>query len=295
MNVGVVGNLEYGGLAAILERVAARAQGLGMTLFTEPDLTPLWERPVTPIGVAPLDALITLGGDGTLLRGARLLKGKPVPIVGVNFGKVGFLTSCTRADLDAALTRLASGDYVVSSRFTLASEIVGSDGTRLQLPAALNDVAVHKGGVARLIRLTVRVDGVDVGAYSADGLIIATPTGSTAYSLSAGGPIIAPEVEALVITPICAHTLAVRPLVIPSSAEISLVPVAGWSEDLLVSVDGQEAMTIGPEDRVDLRRSPHEVHLVRFAPKMYFARVRRILRWGDLTDRDAGAEGGDPI
>jgi NAD+ kinase len=295
VNVGVVGNPEYGGLAAILERVAARAETLGMTLFTEPELAPLWERPVAPIGVSALDALITLGGDGTLLRGARILQGQPVPVLGVNFGKVGFLTSCTRADLDAALTRLASGDYVTSRRFTLASEIVPADGVPLRLPDALNDVAVHKGGVARLIRLNVRVDGVEVGAYSADGLIIATPTGSTAYSLSAGGPIIAPEVEALVITPICAHTLAVRPLVIPSSAEISLLPIPDWAEDLLVSVDGQEAMTIGPGDRIDLRRSGHEVHLVRFVDKMYFSRVRRILRWGDLSDRDPGGEGVEPL
>jgi NAD+ kinase len=234
--------------------------------------------------------MITLGGDGTLLRGARLLAGREVPILGVNFGKVGFLTTCTRADIDSALTRLAAGDYVVSRRLTLHSEIVTADGTVLALPPALNDLAIHKGGVARLIRLAVQVDGQDVGPYSADGLIVATPTGSTAYSLSAGGPIIAPEVEALVITPICAHTLAVRPLVIPASARITIAPVRDWAENLLISVDGQRAMSFGPDDHLALRRAAHAALLVQFAPRIYFQRVRSVLRWGDLSDR--GAAGG---
>jgi NAD+ kinase len=217
-----------------------------------------------------------------------LLAGQPVPVLGINFGKVGFLTTGTRAHLDRALACLASGDYVVSPRLTLHSEIVTGDGTPFVLHPALNDVAIHKGGVARLIRLNVDVDGQNVGPYSADGLVVATPTGSTAYSLSAGGPIIAPDVEALVITPICAHTLAVRPLVIPAGAVITLTPVHHWAEDLLVSVDGQQAMTLGPDDKVVLRRSAKEVHLVRFAPRMFFPRVRAILRWGDLSDRESG-------
>jgi NAD+ kinase len=288
MNVGVIGNPHYNELAAILQGVAARAPGLGMSLYTEPELAPLWERPMPPIGIASLDALVTLGGDGTLLRGARLLGGREVPILGVNFGKVGFLTACTRADIDDGLSRLASGDYVLSRRLMLRSEIVNADGAPFALPPALNDVAIHKGGVARLIRLSVQVDGQDVGPYSADGLIVATPTGSTAYSLSAGGPIIAPEVEALVITPICAHTLAVRPLVIPASAAITIAPVRGWAEDLLISVDGQEAMTLGPDDRLLLKKSAHAVLLVGFAPRTYFKRVRGVLHWGDLTERETG-------
>lgn len=289
MNVGVVGNARYSGLAAILNGMAARAEGLGMTFYTEPELTPLWERPVPPLGIAPLDAMITLGGDGTLLRGARLLAGREVPILGINFGRVGFLTTCTRSDVDGAITRLATGDYNVARRLTLHSEIVTQDGAPFALAPALNDLAIHKGGVARLIRLSVTVDGQDVGPYSADGLIVATPTGSTAYSLSAGGPIIAPEVEALVITPICAHTLAVRPLVIPSSAAVTIAPVRDWAEDLLVSVDGQQAMTIGPHDQLRLRKADHAVLLVRFAERTYFHRVRSILRWGDLSDRGEAA------
>ena len=286
MNVGIVGNPRYSGIAAILHGMAARAPGLGLTLYTEPELAPIWDRPMPPIGITPLGALITLGGDGTLLRGARIVAGQDVPILGINFGKIGFLTACSPSELDEALTRLASGDFVAEERLTLDTRLVNAAGAPFALPHALNDVAIHKAGVARLIRLDVVVGGQNVGPYSADGLVIATPTGSTAYSMSAGGPIIAPDVEAVVITPICAHTLAVRPLVIPASSPITVVPVQGWSEDLMISVDGQQAMTLGPDDRVELKRGAHSVTLVRFGPHSYFGRMRQSLRWGDLVDRE---------
>jgi NAD+ kinase len=266
--------------------MAARAPGLGLEFFTEPELASLWDRPMPPIGIAALDALLTLGGDGTLLRGARSLASRPVPVLGVNLGRVGFLTACTAAELDEALERLATRNYALEPRLVLETEIVGANGSRFNLPPALNDVTIHKAGVARMIQLSVLVDGQNVGPYSADGLIIATPTGSTAYSLSAGGPIIAPDVEAVVITPICAHTLAVRPLVIPAKSRIRVEPLPGRTEDLLISVDGQQAMTLGPDDAVEFRRGSHDIELVRFGPGQYFTRLRESLRWGDLAERD---------
>ncbi|MEO8450753.1 MAG: NAD(+)/NADH kinase [Gemmatimonadota bacterium] len=287
MNVGIVGNPRYDGVAAILQRVAAFAEGLGWSLYTEPALAPLWPTSVPPIGIAPLNALVTLGGDGTLLRGARLLAGREVPVLGINLGRVGFLTSANRDEIDTSLALLATGDYGTDRRLTLQAALIGRDGIAFNLPAALNDVTVHKGGVARLIRLDVSVDGNEIGPYSADGLIVATPTGSTAYSLSAGGPIIAPTVEALVITPIAAHTLAVRPLVIPSTSRIMIRPISGWADDLLVSVDGQHALTLGPDDQVELRRGAAMVHLVRFEEGGYFGRMRSLLRWGDLIERES--------
>ncbi|NOT08180.1 MAG: NAD(+)/NADH kinase [Gemmatimonadales bacterium] len=286
MNVGVVGNPRYAGLATILPGLAARAAGLGLTLFSEPALEPYWPAHLPPIGSIPLDALVTLGGDGTLLRGARLLKGRAVPVMGINLGRVGFLTAAPKEEAGEALERLAAGNYLTERRQTLQVAITGTRGDTSALPAALNDVTIHKGGVARLIRLNVQVDGLEVANYSADGLIIATPTGSTAYSLSAGGPIIVPGVEALVITPICAHTLGVRPLVIPASARIDVQPIRPWAEDLLVSVDGQQATMLGPDDRVQLRRGDAPVLLVRFQAD-YFARMRASLRWGDLFEREA--------
>jgi NAD+ kinase len=285
MNVGVVGNPRYAGLAALLPGMAARAESLGLTLLSEPPLEPYWPRHLDPIGTAPLDALITLGGDGTLLRGARQLKGAAVPVLGVNLGRVGFLTAVGKDGIDEALERLVSHNYVVEERRTLQAAIIAARGETSALPIALNDVIIHKGGVARLIRLHVSVNGQEVGQYSADGLIVATPTGSTAYSLSAGGPIVVPGVSALVITPIAAHTLAVRPLVIPSDARISISAIRPWAEDLLVSVDGQQAMMLGPDDRVDLESGAAPVLLVRFESD-YFVRMRASLRWGDLSDRE---------
>jgi len=286
MNVGVIGNPRYAGLAAILPGMAARAEGLGLTLYSEPPLEPYWPKHLPPIGSAALDAMVTLGGDGTLLRGARLLRGAQVPVMGINLGRVGFLTTALKDQAEEALDRLAAGQYITERRHTLQAAIVPARGEPSSLPVALNDVAIHKGGVARLSRLSVQVDGEEVGNYSADGLIIATPTGSTAYSLSAGGPIIVPDVEAVVITPICAHTLAVRPLVIPNDARISVWPIRPWAEDLLVSVDGQQAMMLGPDDRVELQRGDAPVILVRFATD-YFSRMRASLRWGDLSEREA--------
>jgi NAD+ kinase len=207
-------------------------------------------------------------------------------VLGVNLGRVGFLTAAARDEAEEALSRLASGTFVTELRRTLQTAIVPARGESVSLPVALNDVTIHKGGVARLIGLNVQLDGQDVGNYSADGLVVATPTGSTAYSLSAGGPIIVPDVEALVITPICAHTLAVRPLVIPAKARISITPIRPWAEDLLVSVDGQQATTLAADDRVELRQGDAPVHLVRFQTD-YFARMRASLRWGDLSEREA--------
>ena len=286
MNVGVIGNPRYPGLATILPGMAARANTLGLTLLSEPPLEPYWPLHPPPIGSAPLDAMLTLGGDGTLLRGARMLRGAQVPVLGVNLGRVGFLTAALKDEAELALERLATGRYVVERRSTLKAQIIPARGEPAALPVALNDVTIHKGGVARLIQLNVQVDGADVGNYSADGLIVATPTGSTAYSLSAGGPIIVPEVDALVITPIAAHTLAVRPLVIPASAQIRVASIRPGAEDLLVSVDGQQAMTLRPEDRVELCRGDAPVILVRFDLD-YFARMRASLRWGDLSEREA--------
>ena len=285
MNVGVVGNPRYAGLAAMLPGMAARADQLGITLFSEPTLEPYWPRHLPPIGAAPLDALVTLGGDGTLLRGARMLQGAPVPVLGVNLGRVGFLTAAMRDEAEEALTRLAEGRYITEKRRTLEAAIVSARNERSALPPALNDVVVHKGGVARLIRLNVQVNGSDVGNYSADGLVVATPTGSTAYSLSAGGPIIVPDVDALVITPVCAHTLAVRPVVVPGDAEITVLPIRPWAEELLVSVDGQQATVLSADARVELRSGAAAVVLVQFEID-YFARMRASLHWGDLSERD---------
>jgi len=285
MKVGVVGNPRYPDLRSFLRQLVELAPSRGIALFTEPRIAEFWAEPVPSFDGVALDALLTFGGDGTLLRGARLLEGKPVPILGLNLGKVGFLATAPRHGLAAALDALVEGRFVTEPRQALKTVIESPDGSVQPLQLALNDVVVHKGGVARVIRLDVVLEGESVGPYSADGLIIATPTGSTAYSLSAGGPIVVPGVQALVITPICAHTLAVRPLVIPSTWEIVIQPIDAEEADILVSVDGQVGTRLPAAGRVRVRRADDPVMLVRLERQGYFHRMRQKLHWGDLTDR----------
>ncbi len=286
MNIGVVGNARYAGLQAILHGAHAAAVRLGVQLQTEPDLQSLWPAPVPLLGDTPLDALLTFGGDGTLLRGARILDGKPIPILGVNLGRVGFLTTAGEQNYIDALDALVHKAHHVEERQLLQATIVSPRGEAQELPTALNDLVIHKSGIARLVRLQVRVDDIEAAAYSADGLIVATPTGSTAYSLSAGGPIIVPGVKAMVITPICAHTLAVRPVVISSSSVVTVIPLDSRKGNLMVSIDGQKATTLHPGHRVDVRRAEGTVVLARLSRSDYFQRMRETLHWGDLSERE---------
>jgi NAD+ kinase len=287
MRVGVVGNPRYGDLKSVLPHVAAQAPSRGISLYSEERLEPFWSREVPSFEGAELDALVTFGGDGTLLRGARMLGARETPILGVNLGRVGFLTTATRDNLDSALEALVGGRFVTERRQALRAAIRTADGEERTSQIAVNDVAVHKGGVARVVRINVFIQGENVGPYSADGIIVASPTGSTAYSLSAGGPIVVPGVEAMVVTPIAPHTLAVRPLVVPGTYRIVLEPMSGWADDLLVSFDGQTGTTLAPGERVDVRRADHRVCLIRLGGDGFFGRMRQKLHWGDLSDREA--------
>jgi len=288
MNVGVVGNPSYRDLKSILAHLAQVAPRLGLTLFTEEHIAELWPEP----GPAPLhsasqlECLVTLGGDGTLLRGARTLNGARTPILGVNLGRVGFLTTANAQTLDWALDVLVRRAYATESRLALAPFIQDKQGKSRPEPVVLNDAVVHKGGVARVIRLRVSVDGDEVGQYSADGIVVATPTGSTAYALSAGGPIVVPGVDAIVVAAICPHTLAVRPLVVPSQASVTVEPIPPWTEDVLVSFDGQVGTTMQAGERLVVKRAEQPVLLVRLGPEGFFARMRKKLGWGDLSDRE---------
>lgn len=289
MNVGIVGNPSYRDLGHLLASVARAASRLGLTVYTEERLRPLWPAPppAPPLdGSVPLDCLLTLGGDGTLLRGARLLNGANTPILGVNLGRVGFLTSASAQTLEWALDALVRKAYATEARLTLTAAIENAQGQPREPSVVLNDVVVHKAGVARVVRLRVSVDGDEVGQYSADGIIVATPTGSTAYSLSAGGPIVVPSVDAIVVTAICPHTLAVRPLVLPSQSVVTVEPIPPWTEEVLVSFDGQVSATIQAGERLVARRGDHAVMLVRLGAETFFARLRKKLQWGDLSDRE---------
>ena len=289
MIVGVTGNLRYDGLRTLLDRVARAAESRGLTLQSEEDLTGLWPRRIPPLdldGARP-DVVLCFGGDGTLLRTARLVGGRGIPILGVKIGRVGFLTTATPDTLDAAVEAVAARRYDVVSHGALEATLLDQRGQPYRTATALNDVVVHKAGVARVVRLRAAIDDEEIGAFASDGLIVATPTGSTAYSLSAGGPVVVPSVDALVVTPICPHTLAVRPIVVPGAARISIerLPPFG-EEDVLVSADGQVGERLGEGQRVVVQRGPHRILLVRLETEGFFTRMRRALQWGDLTDRE---------
>jgi len=284
MRLGVVGHRGYHGLTDVLRTLERLAPVLGLSLAYEGELHELAGNGERLDGPDDIDALLTLGGDGTMLRGARFLAGREVPILGVNLGKLGFLTSCGREDAEAAVRALASGDFLAEARMAIEARATTSDGTEKRW-TALNDIVLHKGGFARVVRLRVEANGETVASYAADGLVISTPTGSTAYSLSAGGPVVFPTVESIILTPISAHTLAIRPLVLPPSAEVTVQADDG-PEELLVTVDGQVGATFHGRQRLHVRRSETRVHIVRFPGTTFFSRLRRKLGWGGLPERD---------
>jgi len=226
-----------------------------------------------------IDLLIVLGGDGTLLSAVRALAGHRVPILPVNLGGLGFLTSVTREEMYPALEHVLAGQHRLSERMMLEAE-VWRNGSVIERQTALNDAVVNKAARARMLEFDVFVDRAHVGRYRADGLIIATPTGSTAYSLSAGGPIVHPEVDALLITPICPHMLTNRPLAVPDTARVEIV-VAVAGEAAHLTLDGQTGIQLEPDDRVAVTKSANRVALIRPPQKTYFEVLRNKLRWGE--------------
>ena len=288
IRLGVVGHRGYDGLAHIVGNVCRLANELELEPLFEPDLLDIASDARSLEADTEIDALLTLGGDGTLLRGARLLAGRPVPILGVNLGRLGFLTSCGRDETDLALRRLAAGDYLAERRMQLEARAIDSaDGVRKRW-FALNDVVLHKGGFARVVHLNVVASGDSVGTYAADGIVFSTPTGSTAYSLSAGGPVVMPTLESIVLTPISPHTLAIRPLVLAADLEIRVHADDG-PEELLVTVDGQVGTTFSVGETLLVRRADRYALIVRFPGSSFFSVLTRKLGWGGLADRDGTA------
>ncbi len=258
--------LDRQGKEAILDSDTASAAGL----------TSSYQKSRVP---SMVEMVIVLGGDGTLLSVARLVEGKDVPILGVNLGGLGFLTEVTVEELYTTLEKIFKNEFVTDDRLMLKAT-VHRQGERVAHSLVLNDVVLSKGTLARMIKLEIFIDGQFVTALRGDGLILATPTGSTAYSLSAGGPILYPSVEAMLLTPISPHTLTNRPIVIPNNVRVEVVSKTR-EEGTAVTFDGQVGFSLRHEDVVEISTADSKIKLIRSPQRNYYEVLRRKLKWGE--------------
>ena len=263
-------------LPDVLARLGESATKIGAEVVPEPEPDGFTEDDA-------LDLMVTLGGDGTLLRGARQAGGLDVPVLGVNLGRLGFLTSVADTEVEEAIDAIGRGAYRVERRRCLKAAVSRNGAAPGSPWYAFNDFVIHKSGVARVTRLALTVgtphgEREQVGSFVGDGVIVATPTGSTAYSLSAGGPIVVPGVDCILITPICPHSLAVRPLVVPGNVDVRVRSI-DRSEELVLTVDGQEVQPLSPDDEIHVERSDLTISLVRLLDGSFFSTLRRKLGW----------------
>jgi NAD+ kinase len=281
--IGVVAKTDRADAREVVERLLAWCVEHGLQPVLEKETAGLCpdtqaataRKPDLP---AQVDLLLVLGGDGTLLSMARLVGDLGVPILGVNLGGLGFLTALTKDELFPALEAFLAGGLVIEERVMLAAQ-VWRHGERLSEYVALNDVVITKSAMSRIINLAVSVDGHFATAYRADGLIISTPTGSTAYCLSAGGPIVFPTMPAVVLTPICSHTLTNRPIVLPADQRVEVTLQS--DQDVMLTLDGQVGFALKEADVVAIHQATARIQLLRFPQKDFFSVLRTKLKWGE--------------
>lgn len=228
--------------------------------------------------VKSVDLLVVLGGDGTMIATARMVGDHGTPVLGINYGTLGYLADFTHEEMIPALESILDGTYTLDHRLMLAAEVYRG-GEKLLHDRVLNDVVISKSALARIIEIETVIDRKFVNCFRADGLIISTPTGSTAYNLSAGGPVIYPSMGAIVITPICPHTLSNRPLVVPDDVEFELT-LKTPKEEVGLTLDGQVGMPLEYEDRIVVRKSRMAFNLVQAHTRNYFDVLRNKLKWG---------------
>ena len=281
--IGVIARVDRPDARAVVRELTTWLTARGLEVAVDhqtgsllPEGAAVVERARLP---AQVDLIVVLGGDGTLLSVARLVKGLDVPILGVNLGGLGFLTATTLEALYPTLERVLGGEYAAEDRMVLAASLARAGETVAEYQA-LNDVVIAKGALGRLIDLEVAVEGQMVTAYRADGLIIATPTGSTAYNLSAGGPILFPPMDAVVLTPICSHALTNRPIVLPGTARLEVTLLTD-TPDVALSLDGQPGLAFTRKDVVRVQRADSRIRLIRDPQKTYFQVLRTKLKWGE--------------
>ncbi len=231
-------------------------------------------QPPAPSG---LFCIFVLGGDGTFLSAVRWIENQDIPILGIKFGEVGFLAEIAEESLYTAAEKVLKGDFSIKSRMRLSVKVIRQNETLAQ-ETVLNDVVINRGALARLAHIEIYIDDHYLTTYSADGLIIATPTGSTAYSLAAGGPVIHPAVPGIILTPICPFTLTNRPLIVPESANIK-IRLAKGSSDIALTFDGQIGLEINDRDEIFIQKGPHPINLITLPDRQYFDILKNKLKW----------------
>lgn len=229
--------------------------------------------------VSRVDLVLVLGGDGTMLSVTRLVAEKGIPILGINLGSLGFITEVSRDEIFSSVNKMLNDGCVIEERLML-SAAVHRDGKKLTEYTVLNDVVINKGAVARIIDLETNINGNYVTTFKADGLIISTPTGSTAYSLSAGGPILYPTLESIVLTPICSHTLTNRPIVLPDNFKIEII-IKKISGDVFLTLDGQVGFSLMMGDVIEINKADYKTKLLVPLERDYFRVLRTKLKWGE--------------
>jgi NAD+ kinase len=286
--IGIVGNREKKGARALLPAL--------VRWLTARDLKVILERGIASAvrGLGPgqslrslvtrSDAVLVLGGDGTFLAAAREAARADVPVLGVNLGGLGFLTETAEAELYPALEQLIQGDVEIEPRMMVEAKVSARGGKSAWTEVGLNDVVIHQSDESRMVKLELRVGRTPIGTLAADGLIVATPTGSTAYSLSAGGPIVGPTVEALLATPICPHSLAFRPLLVGAGEKLR-VRVGATVNKARITIDGQISRLLTAGDDVEIRRARTRVSMLSLRRESFYEVLREKLAWAGPRTR----------
>jgi NAD+ kinase len=285
MTFGIAGNLRKEGVPTVAQKVVERFNSEGVDFVIERSLAAVLHKKLKMKSAgravseknlpARCDMLISLGGDGTILRLARQVAEKGTPLLGVNLGKLGFLAEVSVEDLDACLTEVLKGDYFIVERMMLQATIHKNSKTYI----ALNDIVVDKFGSSRVLNFETHVNGEYLATFTADGIILSTPTGSTAYAMANGGPIVTPHNRAITISPICPHSLTARPVIVPDDSVIRIKVVSSENK-VHITADGQDEVLVRPPTEIRIKRSPFSARLVKRRNTSYYDILRKKLNWG---------------
>ncbi|MGJ8672195.1 NAD(+)/NADH kinase [Rubritalea sp.] len=282
MKVGIIANPHKKGAAVAITSLVAALEKHGITTELEDDTASIIGAQTTFSAVElamNCDVIAVLGGDGTMLNAAHRIGPTNTPLAGINIGTLGFLTSCKLDEIDVFAEELLARSYKVVPRILLEASVIYTDG-RIETDFAVNEITLSRGQTGRLISLDAYIDGDLLNHYHADGLIVATPTGSTAYSLAAGGPLLSPIAKAFVITPICPHSLTNRSLVLDEHSEVELVTAESSECNSFYSIDGRDVIELPSDARVRIKKANHQLHLLRLKDRSYFSTLREKLHWG---------------